>query len=85
MISINNEIKFEDIQDEQDAVEYCIQGVVNNNHINGGSWSDWADAYHICSCYLDTTHDWVPVDVRERIESLNWVEVQDGIDKRWGE
>lgn len=85
MISIDNDLRLEDIQDEADAVEYCIQGVVDNNHINGGSWGDWMDSYHICEVYLDTSHEWVPVDVRERIERLDWIKVEAGIDKRWGE
>jgi hypothetical protein len=33
-----------EIEDEQDAINFCIQGVENNNDMNGAWWSDWDDA-----------------------------------------
>lgn len=54
MIDFNNEVKMDQIEDLQSAFNYCVQGVEDNNHIHGGSWSDWTDADHISSVYLDT-------------------------------
>ena len=53
MINSSQHIKMEDIDDIESAVNYCIQCIENNNHINSGSWSDWVDAAHIISTYLD--------------------------------
>jgi hypothetical protein len=33
--------------------EYCVQGVEDNNHVNGGKVSDWRFASDITEVYLD--------------------------------
>lgn len=55
---VNRQANFyqDQIEDSEDAVMYCIQGVIHNNDINNAKWSDWQDAADIMDVYLSADH-----------------------------
>ena len=47
---------YEDAMESDDIdklVEYCKEGVVENNKNNGADFSDWDDGQHIAEVYLE--------------------------------
>jgi hypothetical protein len=36
-----------------DLIEHCKDGVIENNQINDGNFSDWDSGRDIADCYLD--------------------------------
>jgi len=79
MIDLTIEIGREDIRDEQDAIKYCFQGVIDNNRINRCSWADWTDGDHIVGTYLDL--EFYEGDNKALIESLDFDRIEYAIDE----
>ena len=52
-----------DIESTLEALQYCIQGVEDNNKINGGKWSEWT-AEDIMDTYLSEPID-IPLEAIE--------------------
>jgi hypothetical protein len=53
-----------DIESTLEALQYCIQGVEDNNRINDGKWSDWT-AEDIMQTYLEDAID-IPAQAVEK-------------------
>lgn len=45
-----------DIESTLEALQYCIQGVEDNNRVNGAKWTHWT-AENIMDVYLSEPHD----------------------------
>ena len=52
-----------DIESTLEALQYCIQGVEDNNKSNGGKWSEWT-AENIMDTYLSEPLD-IPLEAIE--------------------
>ena len=48
----DQEMHQSDIEDAQDAIKYCIQGIEDNNSLNGGETSDWENEFEVTNVYL---------------------------------
>ena len=72
-----------EIKDEQDAINFCIQGVENNNDINDASWQDWDDAQDIITVYMSdgSMSDYREMPNADLKVDLNWDEVERGVQK----
>ena len=49
----DQEMHQSDIEDAQDAIKYCIQGIEDNNSLNGGETSDWENEFEVTNVYLE--------------------------------
>ena len=58
MATFNSYEDLKNSNDVADLISTCKEGVLDNNVINDGKFSDWRDANHIAETYLEHNVLW---------------------------
>ena len=78
-MSFNNYQDMIDSNDIDALVQHAIEGVEENNHVNGANTSDWESGFDIAFIYLDDSKLWnSSPEAREQITAKlqRWIDSQ---------